>query len=248
MPSTTTSCPGCGAALNADYTPGQITYVSCPYCNNRVAVTAPGIHDAGQAAPAPAAVDPARIRRMALILAVAGAFVVIATAGSVIVTRMSAPEEKTVMSESLVPETADRSSTIVCYGDRRMVLENETITKDKTAVVTSGRCRLTIKNASLGSPSTTLVASGDSVVTIDNSTVSGESTAIIASGRARVRIVTSSVKSAHTGLISSGSAVVDLDGSLLQGGESAYIQNGEGRIILKDTQVQGRGTGKVETR
>ena len=67
MPTTTTTCPGCGATLNADYTPGQITYVTCAYCNNRVAVTAPGIHEAAPAA-APAA-DPARVRRAAMALA-----------------------------------------------------------------------------------------------------------------------------------------------------------------------------------
>ena len=248
MPSTTTSCPGCGAALNAEYTPGQITYATCPYCKNRVAVTVPGIHEAEGVAPAPSAADPARIRRMALMLAIAGVFVIIGAAVSVLMFRRGEPVDEPTGGDSIIPETADRSSTIVCYGDRRMVLENETITKDKTAVVTSGRCRLTIKNASLSSPSTTLVASGESVVTVDNSTISGESTAIIASGNARVRIVKSSVKSAHTGLISSGSAVVDLDRSLLQGGDSAYIQSGDGRIILRDTQVQGRGTGTVETR
>jgi hypothetical protein len=243
---TTTTCPGCGATLNAEYTPGQITYVNCTYCKNRVAVTAPGIHEAGPVT-APDA-DTARIRRMAVALAAAAAFIIMGAAASVIVFRGSAPVDGTTGGDTLAPETAGRSDTIVCYGDRSMLLENETITRDKTAIVTSGRCRLTVRNVNLSSPATTLVASGDSVVTIDNSTVSGGSAAVIASGSARVRIVGSTVKSAGTGLISSGSSVVDLDNSVLKGNQLAYIQSGEGRIILSRTKVQGRVAGKAESR
>lgn len=248
MPSTT-SCPGCGAAINVDYTPGKITYTTCPYCKYRVAVTAPGINDIARPVVEPVPDAPTPDRRPARLALLAGVVaLVIGAAAAMLLVRSKVPENRQAAGETLTPATAEPSSTIVCYGDQRMTLNNETITKDKTAVMASGNCRLVIKSSSLASPSNALVATGDSVVIIEQCTLSGGNNAIIASGNARVRITGSIVKSGNTALISSGEAVVDLDGSVLDGGDSAYIRSGDSRIIMKDTRVSGRTQGTAETR